>query len=54
MLFGEDDGQIVFVSDGDANTLIVEHALQIARQERNVNVVADDTDIPVLLHPSLA
>ena len=45
----EKDGQTVFVSDGDADTLIVEHALQIARQERNVNVVADDTDILVLL-----
>ncbi len=45
----EKDGQTVFVSDGHADTLIVEHALQIARQERNVNVVADDTDILVLL-----
>ena len=45
----EADGHIVHTSTGDADTLIVECALQFARQGREVSVVADDTDVLVLL-----
>jgi len=45
----EADGQIVYNSTGDADTLIVECALQFARQGRELSVVADDTDVLVLL-----
>ena len=45
----ESDGQIVHTSRGDADTLIVTKALSYAAQGKEVNVVADDTDILVLL-----
>ena len=45
----EADGQIVHNSTGDADTMIVDCALQFAREKREVSVVADDTDIFVLL-----
>ena len=45
----EADGQIVHNSTGDADTLIVECALEYARQGTEVSVVADDTDVLVLL-----
>ena len=45
----EADGNIVHVADGDADTMIVSCALQYAAQGREVNVVADDTDVLVLL-----
>ena len=41
------DAQIVCNSMGDADTLIVETVLQFARQEREVKVVADNTDVPL-------
>ena len=43
------DGQEVHNSTGDADTLIVECALKLSREGREVSVVADDTDILVLL-----
>ena len=43
------NSQIVYNSTGDADTLIVSSALQYAQQGQEVNVVADDTDILVLL-----
>ena len=44
-----DDGQVVYQSDGDADTMIVQCALQYASEGSEVNVVADDTDVFVLL-----
>ena len=43
------DSQIVHNSTGDADTMIVTCALQFASQGQEVNTVADDTDILVLL-----
>ena len=45
----EADGNIVHIADGDADVIIVTCALQYAHQESDVNVVADDTDVLVLL-----
>ena len=45
----EADGQIVHISAGDADTMIVTHVLRYASQGKVVNVVTDDTDILVLL-----
>ena len=45
----EADGQFVHNSIGDAYTIIVACALQFAIRGSNVNVVADDTDVLVLL-----
>jgi len=45
----QSDGQVVYNSTGDADTLIVSNALQIAREGKEVNVVADDTDVLILL-----
>ena len=45
----EADGQIVHNNTGDADTMIVACALEFANQGSQVNVVADDTDILVLL-----
>ena len=45
----EKDGQVVHQSPGDADTMIVQCALQYAIEGREVNVVADDTDVLVLL-----
>lgn len=44
-----DDGQVVHHSTGDADTMIAECALQYSTQGVEVNVVADDTDVLVLL-----
>ena len=44
-----DDGQIVHQSTGDADTMIVQCALHYAIEGSEVNVVADDTDVLVLL-----
>ena len=44
-----DDGQVVHQSTGDADTMIVQCALQYAIEGSEVNVVADDTDVLVLL-----
>ena len=44
----EADGNIVHIPNGDADTMIVTCALQYASQN-DVNVVADDTDVLVLL-----
>ena len=43
------NGQTVHNSTGDADTLIVNCALQIAMDGQEVNVVADDTDVLILL-----
>ena len=43
------DGYVVYTADGDADTMIVTCALQYASQGNDVNVVADDTDVLVLL-----
>ena len=43
------DGHSVQNSSGDADTMIVAHAMQYAVQGHKVNVVADDTDVLVLL-----
>ena len=43
------DGQIVNNSTGDADTMIVASALQFAVQGNTTTVVADDTDVLVLL-----
>lgn len=43
------DGQIVNNSTGDADTMIVASALQFAAQGNTTTVVADDTDVLVLL-----
>ena len=43
-----DDGQVVHQSTGDADTMIIQCALQYAIKSE-VNVIADDTDILVLL-----
>ena len=43
------DGYVVHTADGDADTMIVTCALQYASQGSDVNVVADDTDVLVLL-----
>ena len=45
----EADGNIVHIADGDADVMIVTCALQYAHEESDVNVVADDTDVLVLL-----
>ena len=44
-----DDGQAVHQSPGDADTMIVKCALQYEIEGSEVNVVADDTDVLVLL-----
>ena len=43
------DGQIVHNSTGDADTMIAASALEIATEGKEVNVVADDTDVLILL-----
>ena len=43
------DGHEVHNSTGDADTLIVETALKLSKEGNEVSVVADDTDILVLL-----
>ncbi len=43
------DNQIVHQSPGDADTIIVACALQYATQGIEVTVIADDTDILILL-----
>ena len=43
------DSQIFYNSTGDADTMIVKCALDLAAQGNEVTVVADDTDILVLL-----
>ena len=43
------DRQVVYQSTGDADTMIVQCALQYAIEGSVVNVVADDTDVFVLL-----
>lgn len=43
------DGHEVHNSTGDADTLIVETALKLSKEGKEVSVVADDTDILVLL-----
>ena len=52
------DGQIVHNSTGDADTMIVKCALEFAIRRNEVNVVADDTDVLILLiyhwKPSMA
>ena len=45
----KEDGQIVHNSTGDADTLIVKRALEFAINQDEVNVVADDTDVLILL-----
>ena len=45
----KDNGQVVHQSTGDADTMIVQCALQYAIEGSEVNVVADDTDVLVLL-----
>ena len=45
----EADAHVVHNSTGDADTMIVECALQFAIGGREVNIVADDTDVLVLL-----
>lgn len=45
----EADGQTTIVSSGDADTMIVSCALQIASNGTEVKVVADDTDVLILL-----
>ena len=44
-----DDGHTVHHSTDDADTLISQCALEIAAQGLPVNVVADDTDVLILL-----
>ena len=44
-----DDGQVVHQSTGDVDTMTVQCALQYAIEGSEVNVVADDTDVLVLL-----
>ena len=44
-----DNGQAVHHSTGDADTMIIQCALQYASEGSEVNVVADDTDVLVLL-----
>ena len=44
-----DDGQVVHQSTEDADTMIVRCALQYANEGSEVNVVADDIDVLVLL-----
>ena len=44
------DGHSVQNSSGDADTMIVAHALQYVVQGHEVNVVADNTDDLVLLN----
>ena len=45
----EHDGQVVHNSTGDADTMIVVCTIQFAREGRETTVVADDTDILVIL-----
>ena len=45
----ESAGHTVYISTGDADTLIVACALQFAEQGTEVAVEADDTDILILL-----
>ena len=45
----ESDGQRVHNSTGDADTMIVACALQMAMEGKEVTVVADDTDVLILL-----
>ena len=48
-IYLEADGNIVHIADGDADTMIVKCTLEYTDQECDVNVVADDTDVLVLL-----
>ena len=54
----KEDGQIVHNSTGDADTMIIKCALRFAIRRNEVNVVADDTDVLILLiyhwKPSMA
>ena len=43
------DGQAVYNSTGDADTMIVANALRIASEGNEINVVADDTDVLIML-----
>ena len=43
----EADGQVTHTSTGDADTVIISHALSYASQKKNV--VNEDTDISILL-----
>ena len=43
------DGQAVYNSTGDADTMIVVNTLRITSEGNEVNVVADDTDVLILL-----
>ena len=45
----EESGHHVLYSQGDADTLIVSTALDIAKSSRKVTVVSDDTDVLILL-----
>ena len=45
----EDNSQVVAQSTGDADRMIVQRALQLAMEGNVVTVVADDTDVLVLL-----
>ncbi len=44
-----ENGQVLHSSTGDADTMIVQRALQYASEGSDVNVVTDDTDVLVLL-----
>ena len=48
-IYLEADGNIVYIADGDADIMIVKFTLEYAGQECDANVVADDTDVLVLL-----
>ena len=45
----KDDGQVVHQSTGDTDTMIVQCAFQYTIEGSEVNVIADDTDVFVLL-----
>ena len=45
-----DDGQVVHQSTGDADTMIVQCALQYAIEGSEVNVVADDNVLVLLMY----
>ena len=45
----EGDENVVYTADGDADIMLVTCTLQYAGQGSDVNVVADDTDVLVLL-----
>ena len=48
-LYLRDNGQVLHQRTGDADTMIVQCALQYVSEGSDVNVVTDDTDILVLL-----